>query len=158
MFAKNISDRDIIHEVNIIGIANIICRRQTSLKKPRSFERGFFMAPLVGLEPTTCGLTDHETQSQRAKQSTKNRGRSSVFGDHPATRLIKQSFAKMASSPVAVPILPNSPGRFLPAEIRTGKIQSPNQQGKEEQNTNFALKLPKPHQFWCGLLKGMNNQ
>ena len=33
MFAKNISDSDIIHEVNIIGKANIICRRQTSFKK-----------------------------------------------------------------------------------------------------------------------------
>ena len=106
-------------------------RNEFHLKKPLAKASGFFMAPLVGLEPTTCGLTDHETKSKRAKQSIKNRDRSSVFGDHPATRLRKQPFAKMASSPVAVPILPNSPGRFLPAGIRTGKIQSTNHQGKE---------------------------
>ena len=91
----------------------------------------FFMAPLVGLEPTTCGLTVHETQSQRAKQSIKNRDRSSVFGDHPATRLIKQPLAKMASSPVSVPILPNSPGRFLRTGKRVEKIQYLNRQAKE---------------------------
>ena len=57
MFANNISEATSLGEAVIIGAANIICLRQTSLKKPRSKERGFFMAPPVGLEPTTCGLT-----------------------------------------------------------------------------------------------------
>jgi hypothetical protein len=116
------------------------------------------MAPLVGLEPTTCGLTDHEANSKRAKQSIKSRDRPSVFGDHTATRLLKQALAKMASSPIALPILPNSPGRFLYTGIRTGKIQYLNRQGKEQQDTTFIRNFPKPHHFWCGLLKEKNNQ
>ena len=46
---KNIRVSSIIHEVSIISVSDITCRRQTALKKPRSLERGFFMAPLVGL-------------------------------------------------------------------------------------------------------------
>ena len=34
MFALNIGGADLIHTVNIIGRASIICRRQTSFKKP----------------------------------------------------------------------------------------------------------------------------
>jgi len=40
--------------------SGIICQRQTSLKKALALASAFFMAPLVGLEPTTCGLTVNE--------------------------------------------------------------------------------------------------
>ena len=36
---------------------SLVPKERISLKRPRSFERVLFMAPLVGLEPTTCGLT-----------------------------------------------------------------------------------------------------
>ena len=34
MFANSLGEAVIIHEVNIISVSDIICRRQTSLKKP----------------------------------------------------------------------------------------------------------------------------
>ena len=49
MFANNISEATSLGEAVIIGAANIICRRQTSLKKPRSKERGFSWLPLLDL-------------------------------------------------------------------------------------------------------------
>ena len=85
----------------------------------------FFMAPLVGLEPTTCGLTDHETKSQRAKQSIKNRDRSSVFGDHPATQARKPFFVKLVFPSVSVPSLPNFPGDSSPPGYEPGKSNQP---------------------------------
>ena len=45
-------------EAVIIGNANIICRRQTSLKKPRSEERGFFWSWWRDLNPRP---TDYES-------------------------------------------------------------------------------------------------
>ena len=42
MFAKIISDSDTIHEVNIISDSDIICRRQTSLKKGLHFREVLF--------------------------------------------------------------------------------------------------------------------
>ena len=39
---KTLGEADIISEGNIISVSVIICQRQTSLKKPRSKERGFF--------------------------------------------------------------------------------------------------------------------
>ena len=36
--------------------------------KKHSFKRtSVFLAPLVGLEPTTCGLTEHETPPKKAR-------------------------------------------------------------------------------------------
>ena len=42
---------------DIIGNANIICRRQTSLKKALANCKCFFLAPPAGLEPATSWLT-----------------------------------------------------------------------------------------------------
>jgi len=84
------------------------------------------MAPLVGLEPTTCGLTEHETPHKKARQAIKKQEWCSVFGDHPATEAQKQPFAKMVSPPVSVPVLPFFPGRFLLAGMLIGKFRYSN--------------------------------
>jgi len=67
---------------------------------------GLFLAPLVGLEPTTCGLTEHVAPPQKAKQAIKKRDRCLVFGDHSATEIPKQVFSKMTSLPASVAVLP----------------------------------------------------
>ena len=53
---------------------SLVPKERISLKKPLAKASGFFMAPLVGLEPTTCGLTEHETAYERAKQPIKKQG------------------------------------------------------------------------------------
>jgi hypothetical protein len=42
MFANSLGEADIIHEVNIISDSDIICRRQTSLKKVLFERTGLF--------------------------------------------------------------------------------------------------------------------
>ena len=59
-----------------------------------SKEGGFCLAPPVGLEPTTCGLTEHESKSQRAKQDIKKRDWCFVFGDQLPTGFSKPIFAR----------------------------------------------------------------
>ena len=50
-------------EAVIIGEANIICRRQTSLKKAKSYDLAFFMAGAGGFEPATHGFGDRYSTS-----------------------------------------------------------------------------------------------
>ena len=52
MFAPMCRQAHIIREANIIGGANIICRRQTSLKKAGQ-RPAFFLARPRGFEPLT---------------------------------------------------------------------------------------------------------
>ena len=92
------------------------------------------MAPLVGLEPTTYGLTDHEALSQKPKQAITKRDRRLVFGDHPATSDQKMLITKMAKLPYAATDIPNLPGKFLPTGIPLGKISNPNYQDKYLEN------------------------
>ena len=90
------------------------------MKKPRSEERGF-LAPPVGLEPTTCGLTEHESKSQKASQAIKKRGLCFVFGDLLPTDFSKQVFAKMPSQGLALTFFPMSHGKLPYTGTLTGK-------------------------------------
>jgi hypothetical protein len=65
------------------------------LKKTVTFVTVFFMAPLVGLEPTTCGLTDHEPRPQKPKQAITKPPCPTISGDHPATSDQKMPITKM---------------------------------------------------------------
>ena len=107
----------------------------------------FPLAPLVGLEPTTCGLTDHKTSPQKAKQAIKKRLCRPIFGDHSATTDQKTIFVKIAKPLADVPYYPNFPGRFLPTGIPTGKFSLPNCQNKEQQSRDSQLKFPTSRQF-----------
>ena len=57
MFSNSLGEADNIHEVNIISEAPSFAIRQTSLKKLLEKSQGVFLAPPVGLEPTTLRLT-----------------------------------------------------------------------------------------------------
>ena len=83
----------------VVTIHNLYCHLpwfSKAIKTPPEWVV-FFLAPLVGLEPTTCGLTDHEPRPQKSKQAIIKPPCPFFFGDHKATTGSKVFFVKMAA-------------------------------------------------------------